>query len=758
MLLREIDFLLDELMSIFQGDTNLAPAQLPLESKATTQDEEVEMVPAFVVMDFLMGGKAFGRLRLRLRRLLKQDMTHIVSDEILGNLPLTTLGLYSAIFHVRWDAFDYIKDELDGSKDISPVLVLTGGSSNAYASRCADYLKWLWGDSKYKICSHLQQYLEQETYEHPDATLVINQHTEGQSGITVTVIGAKETIVSVAQQFAWLTAAFRPCPNGVALSEVDFIATKGMQFFIEPGALTTLSNANFDQDTCWHRLVRNTAIAHGFPIPPRSGQVGLEVPFNAMLKLSQTSSLVIASQRLAFYGFATFLIPMGQCSDKTDEDGQSRKMIQWHFETSDQPYQYFDCADYLAETKCMWTKGVDQRTLTKSRHFVGFCRVAEIRLATLNSAFTNIHESPLPEASTTIGARIENVTLGTGGLGFATAEFESKIKYPYTIANPVTPDDYLGTLDTTKKMSMILWDCGDQCGWLVPAQALLLHMAHVWVQSNGIAATFRFADMGADYLEEIDVILRNDRKKILRAEGRDDDTDFELRHLIMRIWNDIRGCMIAQQSAIRDDKGVIGYRSGMLSGWELIDFITRPPLEFSMKQDKRGPSDDTWKALAAEKNIPVLFCQGAGDIIKTTALGSLCTSCKLPLKQECHLVASLTCLGHMAQKYGGFRTWTKLTMEWGWQPTDEAALFQEHCQVGLGSHCHERLQKLVNVQDGQEGKDLRLPITGAVVFGRSGSKASKSTVAAQSHSGTKPGSNLTKKGKFKRLLAKLGKK
>ncbi|KAF4996557.1 hypothetical protein FGRMN_4441 [Fusarium graminum] len=502
--------------------------QLPL--KATEPDKEIEIVPAFVVTDFLMGGKAFGRLRLRLRRLLQQDMMHIISDEVLGNLPLTTLGLYSAIFHVRWDISDYMKDELDGSTEIGPVLVLTGGSSNAYAARCAEYLKWLWGDSKYDICSHLQQFLEQQAYEHPDATLTINQHTEGLSGINVTVIGAKATIVSVAQQLAWLTAAFRTCTNGIALSEVDFVATKGMQFFVEPGALTTLSNANSEQDTCWHRLIRNSVIAHEFPIPPRSDQVGLELPFNAMLKLSQTSSLVIANQRLAFYGFSSFLIPMSHCPGEADKDGQSARMIQWHFEASDQPYQCFDCADYLSETECMWTKGVDQLTLTTSRHFVGFCRVAEIRLATLNSMFVNIQESPLPEASTAVGARIENVTLGTGSLGFATAEFESKIKYPHSIANPVTPDDYLGTLDTIKRMSMILWDCGDQCGWLVPAQALLLHMAHVWVQSNGIAATFRYADKGDTYLEDIDFILRNDRKKVLRAGGRDDDTDFELRH------------------------------------------------------------------------------------------------------------------------------------------------------------------------------------------------------------------------------------
>lgn len=584
---------------------------------------------------------------------------------------------------------------------------------------------------------------------------MIDENKEGHNGITVNVVGAKETITEVAQQLAWLTAAFRSDPERVALSDIDFIAMKGMQFFIEPGALINVSAVAPRSEICWHRLVRNVAIAHGFPIPPRSGQVGLELPYGAMLKLSQVSTLLISNKRLAFYGYSSFLFPMDQCSENNDSD-QAQQSIQWHFEANDDPEQYFDCADYLVESKCIWANDVHQRTLATSRHFVGFCRVAEFRLATATSNFLNLLESPMPEASTTVGARIENVTLGTGGLGFATAEVETNIRYAHNIVNAVAADEYLGILDTTEKMSMILWDCGDECGWLVPAQALLLHMAHVWVNSKGITANFRYASHGPGYLQEVDTILREDRKKVLRAEGRDDNSDFELRHLIMRIWNDIRGCMLAQQSALRDDQGVIGYQSGGISGWELTDFLTRPPLEFSMKQDKRGPSDKSWKALATEKNIPVLFCQGAGDVIRTTPSGFLCANCRLSLKQENYLVASLTCLGNMARKYGGFRAKTRLTAEWGWQPTDEAALFQEHCHLNMGSRCNERLQKLITVKEEQHGTNLNLPANGVVVFGRAGSKATELTVPAPATAVTT--TPPVGKRRISKLLAKLRKK
>lgn len=163
MAMKETDFLVGQLVSICQGHTDAFTIQPP-ESIQRAHDTDEEMIPAFAVMDFLVDGKAFGRLRLRIRRLVKQDIMEIISDEVLRNLPLTVPGLYNALFHVRWDLFDHIANELDGSTDIRQALTVTGEGWNAYASRCADYLKWRWADSKYDICSHIQQYLEHKTY------------------------------------------------------------------------------------------------------------------------------------------------------------------------------------------------------------------------------------------------------------------------------------------------------------------------------------------------------------------------------------------------------------------------------------------------------------------------------------------------------------------------------------------------------------------------------------------------------------------
>ncbi|CEL06411.1 hypothetical protein ASPCAL07516 [Aspergillus calidoustus] len=754
---RETEFLLQQLISMCRDQSYSGMIRHHSESTTIPDIPAVETVPEPLALNFLLGGRAFGRMRLHLHRLVRKDMIDIIREEVLRNLPLTTLGLYTTAFNVRWDVAEFIMNEFDKTTEIGQILTITGGSSYAYAARCADYLNWLWKDSKYDIHTLVQHYLKQHIYVHADSTLVINKLPDGQPGIRATVIGGKETIIELAQQLAWLTAALRSSTTGAVLSEVDFFAIKETEFFIEPGSLLTLSQTITEKGPCWHGLVRNVSIANGFPIPPRSGQVGLELPLATMLTLSRAKTFVMSNKRVALYGFSSFLFPT-DFYDPEHADGQpeSEQSIQWHFETTSKPGQYFDCANYLAESRCTWSDSVDERTITMSRHFIGYCRVAEFRLATSTSDFTNLQQSSLPDASTPMGVRIEAITAGTSGLGFATAEAQGTIKYPRSIFTLASPDEYLGTMDTLQRMSMILWDSSDQCGWLVPAQALLLHMAHLWVYRKNITPTFRYADPShPSYLEQVNDILRTDRRKVLEPSGRDDDTDRELRHLIMRFWNDLRACMIAQQSAVRDGQGVIGAKSQALSGWELMDFIFRPPFLFSMKQDMSGPSDNSWRALAVQKNIPVLFCKGAGDVITSPGSGFLCAHCNISLRKGSYLIASLASLKQMSEQFGGFRTQTQFTADWGWKPIEEAALFAQHCraQSGLGISCHERIQKLSAFRNWHGGSNLSLPIEGAVVFGRPGSRFSHLILsgAGQSPSNTA----MVKQGTLKRLTQKL---
>ncbi len=165
MIRMEISFLSSQLLPIFHGSADLDAVKLSNDITFSPSDE-YDVIPTFLVEDVLLSGRPFGRLKLRLRRLLGQEIPQIIRDEVLRSLPLSISGLQSAVFHVIWDLPGHLQNEFGERTDISQVLAITGGSSHAYAARCIDYLRW-WGDWKYDICTPLQHFLENGAYGKP---------------------------------------------------------------------------------------------------------------------------------------------------------------------------------------------------------------------------------------------------------------------------------------------------------------------------------------------------------------------------------------------------------------------------------------------------------------------------------------------------------------------------------------------------------------------------------------------------------------
>ncbi|KAK2759985.1 hypothetical protein FQN54_002721 [Arachnomyces sp. PD_36] len=682
-------------------------------SPPVSQSQREHQIPTFVLDSFIIGGKAFGRLRFRLRRLLRQSLMHIIRDEVLLNLPITAQGFGSTRLHVQWDLARYVAQEFDGSPSIGQIFTITGGGTHAYASGCSDYLKHFWESSSYDICSHIQHYLEHKIYEHPDSTLTINGPTESPSGITVTVIGTRQTILVVTQQLAWLTAALR-CPSTKpSLSDISFIATKESELFIEVDSLTELESG---AETCWHQLIGNNVVASGFPIPPRDGQAGLELPLPVLLSLSRVSFSVDVKGQLILCGFSSLLCPTERF-DENIPDKPPRQSIQWHFKSSVDPHKYFNSGEFLASSGWGNILEIDESTLPSCRHFVGYCRMAEIHLGTADCNFFGFQKTALPEATTAAGIRIKSLNAGTSGLGIFGGGVSADIIYPRDIAHSVTHDTYDDILETTKSKSMILWDSIVQCGWLVPAQAVLLHMAHMWIEQNKHKTTLRLATADSSFFNQVDEILRNDHKTVLRT-SLEDGKEYRLRDLIKRFWRDIQACLIARWKFASEEHGTLGVRPSMVSGWELMDFIERPPVAFTMKTDASNLSNCGWESLGEDRDMMVLFCKDAGNVICPAATTALCADWRSPPKHKRYLIASLASLDQMARCYGGFGTYTRLSQQLAWRLTDEAVL-EEICRHGPRHKC-KKLQCLVNSDSDEKAQSspLQLPVTGAVVFGK----------------------------------------
>jgi hypothetical protein len=121
----ELEFLVEQVTLLCRDGSSIAMSLASVENVTIADTAPVETVPALLAIDFLIGGKAFGLLRLRLRRLMEEETMDIIRSEVMLNLPLTILGLYTAVFNVHWDLPTFAANELDEPTDISHVLTLT---------------------------------------------------------------------------------------------------------------------------------------------------------------------------------------------------------------------------------------------------------------------------------------------------------------------------------------------------------------------------------------------------------------------------------------------------------------------------------------------------------------------------------------------------------------------------------------------------------------------------------------------------------
>jgi hypothetical protein len=494
-------------------------------------------------------------------------------------------------------------------------------------------------------------------------------------------------------------------------------------------------------------LVGTSAIAAGFPIPPRNEEAGLEIPLELMITLSRTSSFMAVGDKFAFVGFSSVLHPSRRTGSKNSdlEESLARPTLQWHFESSKSVHDDFDFSSYLVQECAEWAGENEENGMSpESRHFVGYCKDADIRLAKEDCEY-NVQLSALPEDSSGAGVRIKSISSGFPGMGMLSATATLDILISKTAKARVEHSNYDDIVYVSKTSPVVIWDSAVQCGWLVPLNAVLLHMVHLYIKARNLShTTLPHVPTGQALAEEVDRILREQYKNVI-CTSLEDDQPLELRRLVKTFYMEMKCCMAARIEIMRENKGAITYTKGCVTGWELMDFIGRPPfdLEFVLKRDNHATSASGWQELAAEKNLLIMVCRNAGDIIKPSAPESLCEDWRLPPKHKQYLVASLSCLKDMARQYGGLRSPTRLSAQLAWQPNKDA--FKERCQHRKGTLCTRRLQHLYRSSDmGQPppSDEPNLPVKGAVVFGTARLQKDKAAVEVagdESSPGGKPG-------------------
>jgi hypothetical protein len=160
---------IDRLMSSPSEQTERPTSSNTMEHNATTTELDTmsnptRLLPLSVVEEHLLGGKPFGRLRLRFRRLLQQGILDIIRDEVLQGFDTVLQASCSARVHIRWGLETFVLQELGQMNDLRRALTITGDGTNAYAASCEQYVKWLWKNSTLDICHHVQEFLKEHFY------------------------------------------------------------------------------------------------------------------------------------------------------------------------------------------------------------------------------------------------------------------------------------------------------------------------------------------------------------------------------------------------------------------------------------------------------------------------------------------------------------------------------------------------------------------------------------------------------------------
>ncbi|TDZ26981.1 hypothetical protein Cob_v000383 [Colletotrichum orbiculare MAFF 240422] len=504
--------------------------------------------------------------------------------------------------------------------------------------------------------------------EHDDASLSISLDPDNPAWITVDMLGSKKTIVSVVQQLSWLV--------GVLSSDGE----------------------------------------------------GLEISFPLLMKLSRVRSIVEVEQRWALYGPKTLLIPASGYAGGIEAGSQSdepEKTVQWHVEALDSVKSYTKAQEALLKHE---SKGhiPDKGTMATARHFVGYCQETEIHLGTKGCNFDDIQKTTLDEDRSMAGVKIKSITAGTSGMGIFGFEMNIEPVFATQVAAPITVDDYDEILDVTGAMPGIIWDNATKRGWLVPMQAILLHMVHIWIHQQAYQPRVPLAAVGMTFLDSVADILNKNRSENLRGQGRE---ELQLKDLVKRFWQDIQGCVLARQaSEAAAERGTIGPHPPRISGWELMDFVVRKQSRYVMKADHVG-TEYGWQALAAESGIITLVCRDIGDSIRPLRTVALCDTWRTAPCHKNYLYASLAGLHQLAKDYNGFRTpHTRLTSRLIWVPQAADSMFEGSCYHTGEEKCERRphgTETLKTTRVDMGGEPITLSLNGAVAFGVQKAKLTK---------------------------------
>ncbi|KAK0741807.1 hypothetical protein B0T21DRAFT_120082 [Apiosordaria backusii] len=683
----------------------------------------------------IVNHRSFGSLVTKIRGELyseEREMQKIrskVSVSLGKGSPGSRGELFQATFESDWKPLEFLRSQFSNPMPrIGSLVTVTGSALYAYATSCDKYMEKTWPYTGNDFLFALQRFLEEEKssvdklyfakserspseVKRCDSPRVKFQFSSSNT-LTVTVNGTKETVVDVAQQLSWLSAALSTSPTGhnePTYCKTDQLISSENQKDDQPCFKISRSFEKIpatDKKICWLPLFSNATVAWGFPTPERLGEVGLEIPVPLMANLTGARHAVEYQGGIVLKGLSTMLIPT-KCTTNW-----STSSVQWHLVFNKDNTRRLSYKDGIAQCqRRALLDDVNLSSLETMRAFIGWCSSVDVILGRSDADYDNIKYSGAQEVGQQF--KLRGGSLGFQQFALAQVDFALGAKDGRCHFQREGPYDQL--IGIAEKTYILLFDSGERRAWLVPASGVLMHVAQHrnWLNpyiSGGQKVTFKDAPSFKEQL------LSNYGSNL------SDHEQYHFKDMITGIWSILE--FLLDQTVSSDTTSGPSIKSPFeytLEGYE-FRAVAEQRSPFRRKKCKVNMSAGRWPSLIRDIDALVLFGNGFGDLIKPSSNDAgLCSMWKTVPKNKDYLATTVKIVQDLYNVAGceGSREYLTSRSHLRWHQNEGALLF-EGCQNPDAHSCLcNRVQHIVSRSfRGKTVAPGHLEDKGAVIFGK----------------------------------------
>ncbi len=264
------------------------------------------------------------------------DPVHYIASVVAN--AVTPSDLLGTVVEIEWDLKKYVMTEMSIGQALEDMLTVTGTTDCAWAAACKEYTQWMWPKTGKTVLQAFRKLVVWWEKFHNglmapssayDGDFGVDISATAQSTIRVKIQGTKKETTQVTQQLAWLASVFRLGCGELAQSELRILALPTMscnRFSLRLSALRQTPDVG---SSCWLPFFRGGVIASGFPTPERASEFGVEISFDAMIRLANVEYPIHYGNVIVFKSWSTLLFLVRASMDFSK--------IQWHFVSCDEP-------------------------------------------------------------------------------------------------------------------------------------------------------------------------------------------------------------------------------------------------------------------------------------------------------------------------------------------------------------------------------------------------------------------------------------